>query len=90
MSAFPNEKLNEVIDDHLSRLSQALRKKAIGQNEVVDIVAKTIQKNRVDDLRRYKPIGSFLFFGTLTNLHFSTSHFISFDRSISHVKPYGA
>ncbi len=59
----PVSKLEEKESKRLSKLSNILHERVIGQNEAVDAVAKAIKRGRVGLKDPNRPIGSFLFLG---------------------------
>ena len=61
----PVNKLTESEAGRLAKLEQILHKRVIGQEEAVSAVAKAVRRGRVGLKDPKKPIGSFLFFGTV-------------------------
>ncbi len=63
ITSVPVYRLAEKEGDRLSRMGESVRKKIIGQDEAVDKVVKSIQRNRAGLKDPNKPIGTFLFLG---------------------------
>ncbi len=59
----PVHRLAEKEGDRLSRMGDLIRKKIIGQDEAVDKIVRSIQRNRAGLKDPNKPIGTFLFLG---------------------------
>ncbi len=59
----PVNKLEEKESKRLSKLSDVLHQRVIGQNEAVEAVAKAIKRGRVGLKDPNRPIGTFLFLG---------------------------
>ena len=63
MTNVPVNKIVKSEKNKLSRLAKVINSKLIGQNEAVEKVAKSIQRNRAGLKAPDKPIGSFIFLG---------------------------
>jgi len=63
MSGIPVTKIATAESNKLAELPNVLKKKLIGQDAVVDKVARAIQRNRAGLKDPNKPIGSFIFLG---------------------------
>lgn len=63
ITSVPVHRLAEKEGDRLSRMGESLRKKIVGQDEAVDKVVRSIQRNRAGLKDPNKPIGTFLFLG---------------------------
>ncbi len=63
MSGVPVNRVNEHENQKLSKMSEELKGKVIGQEEAVQKVVKAIQRNRIGLKDPNKPIGSFIFLG---------------------------
>jgi ATP-dependent Clp protease ATP-binding subunit ClpC len=64
MTKIPITKLTLDETKSLSKLSETLSEKVIGQNEAVIKIAKSIRRNRLGIKDPNKPIGSFIFLGS--------------------------
>jgi len=62
-TGIPVNKLNMSEKQRLLRLSEALHKKVVGQDEAVDAVADAVLRSRAGLARPQQPTGSFLFLG---------------------------
>ncbi|MDO9679825.1 MAG: ATP-dependent Clp protease ATP-binding subunit, partial [Bacteroidales bacterium] len=63
ITSVPVYRLAEKEGDRLARMGESIRKKIIGQDEAVDKVVRSIQRNRAGLKDPNKPIGTFLFLG---------------------------
>jgi ATP-dependent Clp protease ATP-binding subunit ClpC len=63
MTNIPVNKIVKSEKNKLSKLSQVIGKKLIGQKDAIDKVVKAIQRNRAGLKAPDKPIGSFIFLG---------------------------
>ena len=63
ITSVPVHRLAEKEGDRLARMGETIRKKIIGQDEAVDKVVRSIQRNRAGLKDPNKPIGTFLFLG---------------------------
>ncbi len=63
ITSVPVHKLAEKEGDRLSRMGDIIREKIIGQDEAVDKIVRSIQRNRAGLKDPNKPIGTFLFLG---------------------------
>jgi len=63
MTGIPVTRVVEAESNRLKELPQLLKGKVVGQDEAVDKVVKSIQRNRVGLKDPNKPIGSFIFLG---------------------------
>jgi len=63
MTGIPVTRVVEAESNRLKELPQLIKDKVIGQDEAVDKVVKSIQRNRVGLKDPNKPIGSFIFLG---------------------------
>jgi ATP-dependent Clp protease ATP-binding subunit ClpC len=63
ITSVPIYKLAETEGDRLVKMGDAIRSKVIGQDEAVQKIAKSIQRNRAGLKDPNKPIGSFIFLG---------------------------
>ena len=59
----PVSKITQTESQRLLKLEEILHKRVVGQNEVVETVAKAIRRGRVGLKDPKRPIGSFLFLG---------------------------
>lgn len=59
----PVEKITDKENKNLLGISKALSSKVIGQDEAIDKIAITIQRNRVGIRKRDRTIGNFIFLG---------------------------
>lgn len=67
VSGFTNAPISSLVDDELEKLrgmKDALSQKVIGQEEAIDRVVKTIQRNRLGVRKKKHTIGNFMFIGT--------------------------
>ena len=62
-SGIPVRKLMEGEREKLSRLSQILHERVIGQDKAVDAVADAVLRSRAGIKARQRPVGAFLFLG---------------------------
>ncbi|MSR68260.1 ATP-dependent Clp protease ATP-binding subunit [Candidatus Saccharibacteria bacterium] len=62
-TGIPVEKLAEFEIESLKKLEATIRAKIIGQDNAVDVVAKSIRRSRTGIADPKKPIGSFMFLG---------------------------
>lgn len=63
ITSVPIHRLAEKEGDRLARMSEAIKRKIIGQDEAVEKVVRAIQRNRAGLKDPNKPIGTFLFLG---------------------------
>ena len=63
ITSVPVHRLAEKEGDRLARMGESIRKKIIGQDEAVDKIVRSIQRNRAGLKDPNKPIGTFLFLG---------------------------
>ena len=63
ITSVPVYRLAEKEGDRLARMGESIRKKIIGQDEAVEKVVRSIQRNRAGLKDPNKPIGTFLFLG---------------------------
>jgi ATP-dependent Clp protease ATP-binding subunit ClpB len=62
-TGIPVTRLNQTEKERLLKLSDALHKRIVGQDEAVDAVAEAILRSRAGLAREHQPTGSFLFLG---------------------------
>lgn len=62
-TGIPVTKLNETEKQKLLKLSEALHRRVVGQDEPVDAVAEAVLRSRAGLSRENQPLGSFLFLG---------------------------
>jgi ATP-dependent Clp protease ATP-binding subunit ClpC len=63
MTGIPVNRIAQTESNKLSKLPELIKSKLIGQNDAVDKIAKSIQRNRAGLKDPNKPIGSFIFLG---------------------------
>jgi ATP-dependent Clp protease ATP-binding subunit ClpC len=63
MTGIPVNRIAQTESNKLARLPELIRGKVIGQDEAVNKIAKSIQRNRAGLKDPNKPIGSFIFLG---------------------------
>ncbi len=63
MTGIPTQRVAEKEQGRLSKMSDVLEGRVIGQNDAIKKVVKAIQRNRVGLKDPNKPIGSFIFLG---------------------------
>lgn len=63
MSGIPVHKLAKAEIEKLSNIDKLIKEKIIGQNEAIEKVVKSIQRNRIGLKDPNRPIGSFIFIG---------------------------
>ncbi|MBO72912.1 MAG: Clp protease ClpC, partial [Flavobacteriales bacterium] len=63
MTGIPTQRVAEKEQGRLSKMSEVLEGRVIGQNDAINKVVKAIQRNRVGLKDPNKPIGSFIFLG---------------------------
>lgn len=63
ITGVPLEKLSQKQFDRLIKLPNILKTNVIGQNEAIDKLSETIQKNSIGLRRKNKTIGNFMFLG---------------------------
>ncbi len=63
MTGIPVNRIAQTESNKLSKLPDLIKSKLIGQNDAVDKIAKSIQRNRAGLKDPNKPIGSFIFLG---------------------------
>jgi ATP-dependent Clp protease ATP-binding subunit ClpC len=63
MSGIPLNKITETETERLSNMFEALKGKVIGQDHVIEIIVKSILRNKMGLKDPNKPIGTFLFLG---------------------------
>lgn len=63
MSGIPVHKLAKAEIEKLSTMVKSIKEKIIGQNEAIEKVVKSIQRNRIGLKDPSRPIGSFIFIG---------------------------
>jgi ATP-dependent Clp protease ATP-binding subunit ClpC len=63
ITGIPVNKITTQETTKLINMENELKKKIIGQDEAVEIVSKSIKRNRLGVRRRKKPISSFIFLG---------------------------
>ncbi len=64
ISGIPVQKVAEAEMKKLSKISDQMKEKIIGQDKAVEIIVKSIQRNRAGLKDPNRPIGSFIFLGT--------------------------
>lgn len=63
ITSVPVHRLAEKEGDRLAKMGEQIRKKIIGQDEAVEKIVRSIQRNRAGLKDPNKPIGTFLFLG---------------------------
>ena len=63
MTGIPSGRVAENEGSRLLKMREILQKRIIGQDEAIDKVVRSIQRNRAGIKDPHKPIGTFLFFG---------------------------
>ncbi len=63
MTGIPVQRVAQAEGNKLSKMADELKNRVIGQNEAVDKIVKSIQRNRAGLKDPGKPIGSFIFLG---------------------------
>jgi ATP-dependent Clp protease ATP-binding subunit ClpC len=63
MTGIPVQRVAQAEGNKLSKMADELKSRVIGQNEAVDKIVKSIQRNRAGLKDPGKPIGSFIFLG---------------------------
>jgi len=63
MTGIPVSRISENENNKLAKLGELIRKKIIGQDQAVNKVVKSIQRNRIGLKEPNKPIGTFIFLG---------------------------
>jgi len=64
ITGVPITKLDDKETEKLLKLEEILTTKVIGQDEAIEIISKSIRRNRVGIKDSAKPIGSFIFLGS--------------------------
>ncbi|MBE7559291.1 ATP-dependent Clp protease ATP-binding subunit [bacterium] len=62
-TGIPVVKLEEVESEKLMRMEEELHKRIVGQDEAINLVARSIRRSRAGLGDRNRPIGSFIFLG---------------------------
>lgn len=62
-TGIPVTKLARVETENLRKLEAALKRQVVGQDEAVDLVARSIRRSRIGVADSRRPIGSFIFLG---------------------------
>ena len=62
-TGIPVKKLTESESDRLLKLENRLRRRVVGQDEAVTVLAKAIRRSRAGFKDKNRPVGSFLFLG---------------------------
>ena len=63
MTGIPLTRLIKTEVDSLIKLGDSLRRRVVGQNEAVDVIARSIRRSRTGIADERRPIGSFIFLG---------------------------
>ena len=63
MTGIPVKKINQSESNKLIEMKNELGKRIIGQNEAIETVVRSIQRNRAGLKAQEKPVGSFIFLG---------------------------
>jgi len=64
MTGVPITKLDDKETEKLLKMEEILTSKVIGQDEAINIISKSVRRNRVGIKDNNKPIGSFIFLGS--------------------------
>ncbi|MBQ7256881.1 MAG: ATP-dependent Clp protease ATP-binding subunit [Abditibacteriota bacterium] len=63
MTGIPMSKLTQTENEKLLSLEREFKKRIVGQEKAIDVLCKTIRRNRVGLRDSSRPIGSFIFLG---------------------------